>query len=360
VWAVIVEGIRATPLEVPLREPFVIASARMDCTRAALVTVRTPAGVIGIGEAAPLPPVTAEDQPDVLANIERASALFAGLSLDSPEELGPMLDSAFPSLPVTRAAVECALLDALARSRGVPLRRLLGEGSWEAFETDITIPIHSPARMGELAREHRKNGFRCFKVKVGKDRVADERALAAIHAAAPDASVRLDANEGLSPQDALDLLDHARAMGVTVECFEQPCARGDLEAMAFVTARSKVPVIADESLRSLDDLDEIVSRRAAHGVNLKLAKLGGLLAAMTIGRRAKEAGLLVMCGAMVETRLGLCAMAHVASALGGVDFIDLDTAFLLSTDPFVGGWIARGPSLRLTGGPGLDLAMAEV
>lgn len=349
-----IASVRAEPLRVPLREPFVIASGRMDETRAALVSVTLDDGddgVVGLGEAAPLPPVTREDLPDVLAAI--AEAKLEGLLVDALGDLSAALDVRLAGRPVTRAAVECAVLDALARTRGVPLRALLserGDGPGtpvDTLHTDITIPILSPVRMGELAQAHRAMGFRCFKVKVGKDLAADRDALAAIHANAPDASLRLDANEGLSAGEALSLLETASRIGVAVECFEQPCKAQDLDGMAFVTARSSVSVIADESVRTLADLERIVEHRAGHGVNLKLAKHGGLLRSLTIGRRAKALGLRLMCGAMVETRLGLCAMAHLASALGGIDFVDLDTAFLLAHDPFEGGWSTQGPEIRL-------------
>jgi L-alanine-DL-glutamate epimerase-like enolase superfamily enzyme len=127
--------------------------------------------------------------------------------------------------------------------------------------------------------------------------------------------------------------------------------------MAEVTARSPVPVVADESFRGAADLDRIVNARAAHGVNLKLVKLGGALASLELGRRARAAGLRLMAGAMVETRVGLLAMAHVVAALGGADWIDLDTAFLLASDPFVGGWSVSGPNIELTGEPGLGVVL---
>ena len=126
--------------------------------------------------------------------------------------------------------------------------------------------------------------------------------------------------------------------------------------MAAVTARSPVPVVADESFRGPADLDRLLAARAASGVNLKLGKLGGPLAALALGRRARAAGLHLMAGALVETRVGLLAMAHVVAALGGVDFVDLDTAFLLADDPFDGGWTARGPQIRLADAPGLGVA----
>jgi L-alanine-DL-glutamate epimerase-like enolase superfamily enzyme len=207
--------------------------------------------------------------------------------------------------------------------------------------------------MSAGAQAHRRAGFDTFKVKVGRDWRADLASLRAVAAAVPDARFRLDANAGFAARDALALLDAALSDGLTIECFEQPCAADDLQAMAEVAAHSPIPVVADESFRGADDLARIIDTRAAQAVNLKLAKLGGPLAAVELARRARAAGLRLMAGAMVETRVGLLAMAHVVAALGGVDWVDLDTAFLLADDPFDGGWTFEGPRLRLSGAAGL-------
>ncbi|HKP60839.1 MAG TPA: dipeptide epimerase [Polyangiales bacterium] len=351
-----IRDIQASPLSVPLREPFVIASARMDATRAVLVEVEladehTGRSARGVGEAACLPPVTQADQPDVLLTIETAAGALTGRACEQLEALAELL----PTEPVARAGLECALLDAWARLEGVSLCRLLG-GEPRALLSDITLPICEPSRMAELASQYRDQGFRHFKVKVGKSLDDDIRALRAVHARVPDALYRLDANAGFSASQALTLVQQAHSAGLALECFEQPCARDDLEGMAEVAREGGVPVIADESVRDLADLARVSAARAAHGVNLKLAKSGGMLAALAIGRRARASGLQVMCGGMVETRLGMTAMAHVACALDAVEYVDLDTAFLLAEDPFEGGYDARGPELQLRAGAGLGVA----
>ena len=362
-------ALTAAPLSVPLREPFVIASGRVDATRAALVTaaLEDEAGrrAEGIGEAAALPPVTREDQPDLLRALAAARGALEGSWLDDPAAFETTLEAglgdAGAGAPV-RAGVASAVLDAWARLADVPLARLCGAdpaASPPALETDITLPIAPPAHMAALAAGHRAAGFRAFKVKIGRDFRADHAALRAVRDAVPDARFRLDANAGFRAADALALLELALGDGLALDCFEQPCARDDLAGMAEVTARSPIPVVADESFRSGPDLDRLLGARAAHGVNLKLAKLGGPLAAVALGQRARGAGLLLMAGAMVETRLGLTAMAHVVAALGGVEWVDLDTAFLLASDPFAGGYSASGATLTLTGGPGLDVAIAR-
>jgi L-alanine-DL-glutamate epimerase-like enolase superfamily enzyme len=361
-----VVAIEVEALSVPLRDPFVIASGRIDVTRAVLVraTVEDAAGrrAAGLGEAAALPPVTREDQPDLLAAIARAAPALRGLRLEPSAEPWAALFAAvacvLPESAVARAGVETALLDAWCRAAGVSLARALAGGGGplvSSFFTDITLPISDPVRMVEAARRHHASGFDCFKVKVGRDWRADRASLRAVGAAIPGARIRLDANAGFNAADALALLDAVLADGLIVECYEQPCAADDLDGMAEVTARSPVPVVADESFRGAADLDRIVSARAAHGVNLKLVKLGGPVASLELGRRARTAGLRLMAGAMVETRVGLVAMAHVVAALGGADWIDLDTAFLLAGEPFHGGWSVSGPRLELTGHPGLGV-----
>jgi L-alanine-DL-glutamate epimerase-like enolase superfamily enzyme len=355
--------VQVSPLSVPLLEPFVIASGRLDTTRAALVhaTVQDAAGrrATGLGESAALPPVTHEDQPDLLHAIAAAGDGLRGATLAGAEDLDRLLAACLPGAGVARAGVESALLDAMARLHGVPLYRDLGGARGEPLTTDITLSISDdPERMAAAAVRHARAGFACFKVKVGRDWRADCDSLRAVAAAVPGARFRLDANAGFRAAEALALLDTALADGLTVECYEQPCAAGDLAGMAEVTSRAPVPVVADESFRGAADLERLLSARAASGVNLKLTKLGGPLAALALGRRARAEGLRLMAGAMVETRVGLLAMAHVVTALGGVDWVDLDTAFLLADDPFTGGWQAEGPRLQLDEQPGLGVSLA--
>jgi L-alanine-DL-glutamate epimerase-like enolase superfamily enzyme len=355
-----IEHVEVTPLSIPLLEPFVIASGRVDTTRAVLVraVVSDARGrrVIGLGEAAALPPVTREDQPELLQVLTSVGSSLRGATWSSHEDMKAQLDAAgLQERPVARAGLECALLDAEAHLAGLPMCTHLSGESPRVLATDITLPIAAPEHMAELARQYRTRGFEVFKVKIGKHLDDDLRALTLISRAVPDARFRLDANAAFTAEQAVEVLERASAAQLLLECFEQPCAREDLAGMAQVTARSAVPVIADESVRDLADLERVHAARAAHGVNLKLAKSGGLLAALRIGQRAREMGMRVMCGGMVETRLGMSAMAHVACALGGVDFVDLDTAFLLARDPFAGGYASRGSFLTVGRAAGLGV-----
>ena len=351
----ILESLEVEPLFVPLREPFVIASARMDTTLAGLIRVRLSGGFEGLGEAATLPPVTREEWSDVQATVQSVASTLVGKTLGASERAVTELLEPLAFAPVARAGIETAILDAIARSIDEPMGALFGARALRPLTTDITLPIAEPARMIELAREWRAKGFRTFKVKVGKDIAHDLEAISGVHRAVSDAVFRLDANEGFTADEAIALLRALASEGAIVECFEQPCRRVDLEGMAKVQREGSVVVVADEAVRSLDDLERVHTMHAATAVNLKLVKHGGPIATYRIGRRARELGLRVMCGAMVETRLGLTAMAHVAAALGGADYVDLDTAFLLADDPFEGGFTSDGPTITPSDGPGLDV-----
>jgi L-alanine-DL-glutamate epimerase-like enolase superfamily enzyme len=345
-----IASVTTEPLEVPLVDPFVIATARVEVTPSVLVRVELegPAGrVEGLGESACLQPVTHEGPADVHAALRGLAPALVGRSLAAPtvEGFRALVGGALDGAPVARAGLQVALLDAVARAEGRHLVSLLDStvALPRRLVSDVTLPILPIERMVALADQWRARGFRTFKVKVGHDLEKDRAALLAVAGRVPEARFRLDANAGFTAAEAIALLRACVAAGLRIECFEQPCAREDLDGLEAVQAAVPgVPVIADESLRGPADLDAILARRGRiGGVNLKIVKLGGLLESLALGRRARAAGLHVMVGGMVETRLGMSTGACLAACLDEV-LPDLDTAWLLASDPFTGGYEADG------------------
>jgi L-alanine-DL-glutamate epimerase-like enolase superfamily enzyme len=199
--------------------------------------------------------------------------------------------------------------------------------------------------MARLATE--ASGYPILKIKLGSD--DDAARLAAVRAARPDARLRVDANAGWTADEAiakLRVLEH-----YDLELVEQPTAKDDIAGMGRVQTHTALPVVADESVRTLADV-EALAAVGVRGINLKLMKVGGLTPALRILERARALGLRVMLGCMIETSLSTTAAAHLT---GLADWADLDAPLLVSDDPFDG--VRYGPDglLSLPNRPGIGV-----
>ncbi|KAG5398370.1 hypothetical protein IGI04_020184 [Brassica rapa subsp. trilocularis] len=339
-------------LNVPLLSPFTIASSRLDSVGNVAIRIELSGGCVGWGEAPILPSVTAEDQPTAMAKAREACELLREL----PEmKLGHVLEEIGGILPghrfaSVRAGVEMAMIDAAAKSVGVPLWKLFG-GASNSITTDITIPIVSPAEASYLAAKYREEGFKTLKLKVGKNLKADIEVLQAIREVHPTCSFILDANEGYKTEEAVEVLQKLHEMKVTPVLFEQPVHRDNWEGLRHVTRVAKdrfgVSVAADESCRDLTDLKRIIKDDVVDVVNIKLAK-SGVLEALEVIELARSSGIGLMIGGMVETRLAMGFSGHLAAGIGCFRFIDLDTPLLLAGDPVQGGYKATGAVYEFT------------
>lgn len=343
-------------LNVPLIAPFTIASSRLDKVENVGIRVELSNGSVGWGEAPVLPSVTAEDQLTALAKAAEACSF---LKRSPPMNLGSALGEIGRILPghefaSVRAGVEMAVIDAVANSIGVPLWRLFG-GASNTITTDITIPIVSVDEASKLALQYKRQGFKTLKLKVGKNLIADIEALKGIRKVYTDCLFILDANEGYTPGEAVEVLQKLHDMGVTPVLFEQPVHRDDWEGLGYVNQIAKdkygVSIAADESCRNLDDAKRIVKQNLAGVVNIKLAK-SGFLGALEVIELVKDSGLDLMIGGMVETRLAMGFAGHLAAGMGCFKFVDLDTPLLLSEDPVFGGYEVCGAVYKFTNARG--------
>ncbi|MBK8988463.1 MAG: dipeptide epimerase [Chloroflexi bacterium] len=244
-----------------------------------------------------------------------------------------------------RAALDLALHDRIGKLRGRPLYQLLGLPRPEPMPTSFTISLDTPQKMAEMARQ--VGSYPIIKVKLGGD--DDVACIAAIHAARPDARLRVDANAGWSAAEAVR---HVAALEpFNLELIEQPTAKEDIEGMGYVQAHTRVPVVADESVQTLANV-EALAAAGVQGINLKLMKVGGLAPGLRLLRRAQELGLRVMLGCMVETSLGTTAMAHLS---GLAEWIDLDAPLLIANDPFDGLRYNQSLDIHVPSRPGIGV-----
>ena len=322
-------------LTVRTKRTFAIARGSSAAFERVVLTLEE-GGVIGRGEAAPT------DYYDQDAT-SIAEALGCVLIRDSWDIEGTLTENG--SLPPSAlAALDSALHDLAARRLGVSVYRLLGLARPEP-QSAYTLGIADPETT--LREAEKLQEFPIFKMKVGdREDLATVRAVAE----ASDAALWVDANEAFSPEEAPGVVRELEEMSV-VRLIEQPVpASAGPEALRMVTEAAKpVPVIADEGAVDARDLPRLAGR--ATGVNVKLAKCGGIRRALEMIHVARAHDMLVMLGCMVETSLGIAAAAQIS---GLVDFVDLDGAMLLADDPFGGLGYEKGRIL-LSQTPGLGV-----
>ncbi|HET6652004.1 MAG TPA: dipeptide epimerase [Nocardioides sp.] len=340
----------------PLHTPFVTALRRTETTDVVLVRVTDGDGVTGWGEAPQVWQVTGESLAGAEACI--AGPLAAVVAGTNPDDLAATcraVAGAVAGNHGAKAAVDVALHDLVARRRGVSLPVLLGS-STHRVPTDVTLAAGDAAALAETARTRAAEGFDVLKMKVGTDAATDAARVAAVReAVGPDVAIRLDANQGWTAREAVGVISALEDAGLGVELVEQPVAAADLDGLAWVTARVGTPVMADESVYGLRDLVEVIRRRAADLVNVKLAKCGGLWTGRALLDLARAHGMGTAVGSMMETHVGLGAAASLAAACGTTVVADLDAAWWTRESPYVGGLRYDGATVLLPDSPGLGI-----
>ena len=280
-------------------------------------------GVTGIGEAHPNRRYgeTAGSASAFLADARRRLRT-AGTDLDSVEQ---WLDQLPREQMAARAALDAALLDLRGKLVGQPIWRLLGLDR-AGPPTFFTISLGDPDVMARSA-EAARGRFRRLKLKLGGGDGLDIERVRAVRGVT-DLPLSVDVNEGWGLDQALDFVPRLATLGV--EMVEQPLPAGDRDGHRLKTA-SVLPIILDEDCRGVADLPECVER--GHGINIKLAKCGGIREAVRLARAARELGLSLMVGCMLESSLGIAASAQIASLF---ERADLDSNLLLFRDPWRG------------------------
>ncbi|UUU35932.1 dipeptide epimerase [Streptomyces sp. CA-210063] len=254
--------------------------------------------------------------------------------------------------PAVTAAVGAALLDLVGKRAHSPVHRLLGAPVAPVAATARTIGITSPTRAAAEARRLAASGFEVVKVKAGApDPEDDVERVRVIRDAAPRVRLLLDPNGAWSAAQAEVLLPRFAELGV--EAVEQPLAPGDPDALAALAERSPLPVIADEDAVGLEDVRRLAGR--VHGVNIKLAKCGGVHAALRIAESIEGSGTELMLGCLTASSLGLAPAVHLADR---ARWVDLDGHLLLADDPWTGIGGTDG-FVRASGVPGLGVRLRE-
>jgi L-alanine-DL-glutamate epimerase-like enolase superfamily enzyme len=342
---------RQETLRLTLRDPFRIArtdhaTADMSVTTV-VIELRDDAhpGVVGLGEG--YPDRFYGETPDTIAAVlPMLLDRLADRPLEpTPEWLGwagRVCERAIRGHGGAKCALDIALHDLVGQLAGTPVHELIGLPA-EIPPTDFTLGLDEPAVVAERAR--RAARFPALKIKCGGP--ADLATLEAVRAVY-DGPLRVDANTGWTREDAVGLLPELEGLGV--ELIEQPFPARAYRDLGWLQERSSLPIVADESAVFPEDLaalDGVVA-----GVNVKLAKVGGIGPAKGMLSEARERGFKTFLGCMEETSVGIAGSAAVASL---ADWVDLDGCLLLADDPFAGLELDADCRWRLTDAPGLGL-----
>ncbi len=318
-----------------------------------VVKIAADSGIIGLGEASPSKRVTGENIDSVLRSVAKLAPDLIKRSYFDIEGNMRHLDSIVSDQPAAKACIDIALHDLVGKSSGQPVFMLFGGRKREVM-TDFSIGIDLPEKMAESAAKAAAKGFRAIKIKVGGNPSEDLRRVELVREAiGNDLELRVDANEGWTTKQAINVMNKLERSDI---CFvEQPVKSFDLEGLAKVKRSSQIPIMADESVCSVEDARRLIQAEAADLINIKLMKSGGMLEAMKIAQTAENAKMNCMIGCMMETKIGVTAATHLASSIRNIVYADLDSDLLLEEKLVEGGASIQDSMRKLPEDPGLGI-----
>lgn len=340
--------LRFFPYELKLRHVFTVATYSRSTTPDVQVEIEYD-GITGYGEAS-MPPYLQQE----LGTLESVQAFLAQVQtliseFPDPfqlEEILSHIDSLSTGNAAAKAAVDIALHDLVGKLLGAPWYRIWGLDPKKTPSTTFTIGIDTPDVVRQKTRECAER-FNILKVKLGRDN--DKEMIETIRSVT-DLPIAIDANQGWKDkQQALDMIHWLHEKGIVM--IEQPMPKEQLDAIAWITERSPLPVFADESIQRLKDVAAL--KGAFSGINIKLMKCTGMREAWKMLTLARALGMKVMIGCMTETS---CACSAAAQLSPAVDFADLDGNLLIANDRFKGMEVING-KITLPDRPGIGVEL---
>lgn len=351
-----IREIKIEEIKVPLVTPFKTALRTVNAIEDILVTIKTDTEEIGYGEAAPTAAITGDTKGSIITAIKDYIApAIRGMDIEELDEIMRRIRTSIQKNTSAKAAVDMAIYDLYAKNLKRPLYKVLG-GSKEELETDITISLNDTKEMVEDSIDAVNRGFRILKIKVGKNSYKDVERVAFIRKAVGDEVIlRVDANQGWEPKEAIRLIRAMEEKGLNIDLVEQPVKAHDLKGMKWVTENVHTPILADESVFSLEDAITIIQEHAADFINIKLMKTGGIYEALKICSIAETYKVQCMIGCMLESKISVSAAAHLAAAKNIITRADLDGPSLCRIDPYIGGPQYNGPHIKMTQAYGIGI-----
>ena len=346
---------------IELTNPTVVPIGVLDAANNVVLRITTESGKEGWGEASPFAPITGDTQESNFRNARSLGQSILGKDPLAIENRMDEIGAITIGEPSLRSAFDMALYDILGQVAQLPLYALLG-GERRNLRTDYTIGMQESVtgtldRLGECLAM----GFNEVKLKVGRPGLADVEHVAAVRKHVGEGmAIKVDSNQGWDYQTAVANLQAMKPYNLQYS--EQPLAAWDYENLRRLRAKVDTAICADESVFDDRDALKLVAMGAVDYLNIKLGKSGGIRTALRIEAIARAAGNKCMIGCFAESRLGLTAAAHLASARPNIHFLDLDSAFGMKADPVAGGIEFSnevGGQIELPVSPGLGASIRK-
>jgi len=348
-------------MKIPFRHSLKIAIGLMDGAENIVVRIMTDTGVVGWGEASPCSYITGDTQETNYQTAQQLARLIKGKDPRAIEVRMKEINGFTVAESSIRSAFDMALYDIAAKVANMPLYQFLG-GEKREIRTDLTIGLQDTVEETcNRAREIIAVGFDAIKMKVGRPGLADVAHVKAVRElAGPDIALKIDSNQGWDYPTAVA---NIKAMEpLRLQYSEQPLAHWDYDNQSKLRGKVTLPICADESVFDDKDALKLIRLGAADYLNIKLGKAGGIHTSLKINAIAEAAGSKCMIGCFGESRLGLTAAAHLATARPNITFLDLDSAFNFTEDPVIGGMTyddTIGGLIHLSDSPGLGAEIDE-
>lgn len=338
--------------------PFTIATGTMDFAQNIFIRVHTNEGIIGMGECSAFPMIVGETQATCFEMAKAFAQLWKNKNPLQIEDRLQELHWYAAGNYTAKSAFDLALYDIAAKQANLPLYKFLG-GEKKEIESDLTIGIGTPEEMAIKATEFVHKGVTTIKVKLGKKPADDiERIKAIRQAIGFKPALRIDANQGWAFSEAVEALTGLGAFDI--QFCEQPMRKYNNHFLPELMQISPIKIMADESVFTHYDAEEIIRNKACHYINIKFAKSGGIHEAIKINAVAQQNNITCMMGGMLESRVALTAKVHFAMAHDNIKFYDLDTCLLgHKIDPVIGGVEYEGMQLKLNDNIGIGVDVQE-
>ena len=349
-----ITSIHLFAIHLPLKVPFVISYHTYNYMPSIIVEVKTDEGITGYGEAVADEHVTGESWEgtyQVIKNILAPAVI--GQNPMQFEKIHDIMDKAIYSAPTAKAAIDIACFDIAGKKIQQPIYQLLGGRYHEKFPITHVLSIGNPNDMAEEAASHVEKGYQSFKMKVGTDVKLDVKRIQTVRARIGDAiAIRVDVNQGwknsVTSLGALNQLNN-----LNLDWLEQPVMADDIDGMVEIKSKTSIPLMIDEGLKGTREMREVIQKRAADKVNIKLMKCGGIHPALKLTHQAELAGLDCQIGSMVESSIGSAAGFHLAFSKKNITTVELTGPLKFSKD--IGNLVYDVPFIRLSDAAGLGV-----